>query len=348
MNRHPRRALVLGVGGVVGLGIIEALRLAEKSYWIEAACVSPESPGHLLADAAQLSPYASDSNFVEWLTDVCEKRSIDVVLSGQEDVLEVLAAHKESPGYDEAADAVMGVDALERLKLSRDKLRLSEWLNRQPFPTPSTIGCTDSEAVQDFLTHHPPPWVVKPRFGRGSRGMFTTDEPDRVLSLAGSDEMVVQTYVETDRHEQTVACLCGPDSTLVGSVAFDRVLRDGNTVWARPLPHETPARSLAQEICTRLRVTGPCNLQFRIGTDGVPRLLDVNLRFSSTVGLRALAGFNDVATAVDYWLADPSPQVLVDPQDGVAVRYLVTKWVPQGLHDALARGGRIEPGGPAP
>ena len=88
---QPLNTLVLGVGGNVSQSIQKALALSTLPTRVVAACISAEAAGLYLADRAYISPLARSDEFVPWLLDVCEREKIDVVLSGSELVLEVLA-----------------------------------------------------------------------------------------------------------------------------------------------------------------------------------------------------------------------------------------------------------------
>lgn len=335
------RVLVLAAGDLVGQGIIEALRCAQRPPWIEAACIAAESAGLYLADAAYLSPPAKASDFPRWLAETCVRRQIDVVLAGQEDVVEALALHRRE--VEEACGAVLGVDDHERLCLARDKLRMYEILRRGGFATPATAGCDDAAGVADLISRYEPPWVVKPRFGAGSSGVRPVASTDELSRWEGDGTAILQQFVATDRPELSVACLYDRTRQLVGAVAMERHLGWGTTVWARLLRGETTACSLADRICALLGVTGPCNVQFRAAPDGTLHCHDVNVRFSSTVAVRAQGGFNDAAAAVDMWLGHEAQLSSDEVRQEVAVRSLTTQWHDAGLTSELRAGSAVNP-----
>ena len=45
---------------------------------------------------------------------------------------------------------------------------------------------------------------------------------------------------------------------------------------------------------------GPCNFQFRLDSFGIPRVFEINARFSGTTYMRTLSGFDEVAWSVIY------------------------------------------------
>ena len=335
------RILVLAAGDLVAQGIIQALRCAPRTYWIEAACISAESPGLYLADAAYLSPRASDPDFAAWLAETCARREIRLVLAGQEDVLEALALHRQRIAR--ASGAILGVDDYARLRRARDKLGMYEVLRHHEVPTPETVACDDAAGVAALLERHEAPWVIKPRFGAGSSGVTFLTSRDEFSRWKGDGAVVLQQFVATARPELTVACLTSTSKRLMGALAIERSLDRGTTVWARLQADDTEACSLASRVCEVLGATGPCNVQFRPAADGTLRCHDVNLRFSSTVGLRAQAGFNDAAAAVEMWLGRDAQLSSDAVREDVAVRLLTTQWHDASLTDELRAGATINP-----
>lgn len=335
------RILVLAAGDLVAQGIIEALRCAPRTYWIEAACISAESPGLYLADAAYLSPPAADPDFPAWLAETCARREIDLVLAGQEDVLEALALHRQT--IEGTSGAVLGVDDYSRLRRARDKLAMYEALTQHGVPTPATVACDDAAGAAALIGRYQPPWVIKPRFGAGSCGVTFLSSPDEFSRWEGDGATVLQRFVATDRPELSVACLMSTSKRLMGAVAMERALGRGTSVWARLQAHNTAASSLASRICALLGATGPCNVQFRRAPDGTLCCHDVNLRLSSTVALRAQAGFNDAAAAVEMWLGRDPQLSSAGVREDVAVRMLTTQWHDAGLTGELRAGATINP-----
>lgn len=335
------RVLVLAAGDLVGQGIIQALRCAQRAYWIEAACIAAESPGLYLADAAYLSPLAEDPDFPVWLAEVCARRRIGLVLAGQEEVLAALALHRQQ--IERTSGVVVGVDEYSRLGLAQDKLRIYGALKRAGLPTPATVSCDDAPGVAALIGRHEPPWVVKPRFGGGSSRVTFTSSRDELSRWEGDGAVILQQFVATDRPELTVACLYSRSKQLMGAVAMERKLGSGTTVWAQLLRYDTVACSHASRICELLGVTGPCNVQFLPAPDGTLYCHDVNLRFSSTVALRAQGGFNDAAAAVEMWFGRDPQLSSEEVREDVAVRCLTTQWHDARLTGELRAGGTIDP-----
>ena len=69
---------------------------------------------------------------------------------------------------------------------------------------------------------------------------------------------------------------------------------------------------------------GPCNYQFRM-EDGIPKLLEINPRVSSSTSIRTKFGYNESAMCIGYYLEKRLP-VQPEIRNGRAMRY-ITDWV---------------------
>ena len=111
-------------------------------------------------------------------------------------------------------------------------------------------------------------------------------------ALAGRQSLVVQQHVGHADAEYTAGVIAF-NGVVDAAIVMRRDLRDGNTYRA----FVEPDKGLAEAVIamgSALRPHGPANFQFRLDAAGVPRVFEINARFSGTTPLRALAGFNEV------------------------------------------------------
>ncbi len=329
---RPLNALVLGVGGNVSQSIQKALALGETPVRITAACISASSTGLYMADRAYLSPLARDPEFVPWLLDVCQRERIDVVLSGSEIVLEVVAANAAT--VREQTGAVCVVSPPEILRTGRDKLRACRWLESSGLPVPGYADLADKQAVERLVSQYGFPLVAKPRLGKGSDGVLVLRDGGDLERVLGAEDLalrevverrlapedlILQQYLGRDEDEYTVGCFCDSTGQLSGSIALRRRLHGGTTVSAE-LGAFPDVSDVAEAIVSALGPLGPCNVQLRVH-DGRPIPFEINPRFSGTTALRARLGFNEVEAALRHFvLGEPVPRLCADGS-AVALRY---------------------------
>lgn len=319
-------ALVLGVGGNVSQSIQKAIALSSVPTRVVAACISPDAPGLYLADSAYLSPLAHDDEFVPWLLETCERERIDVILSGSEAVLDVLAPLAQQIRRETGAFSL--VSSPEILRTGRDKLLTCRWLEERGLPVPGYAEVGDQRAVDRLLERCGFPLVAKPRFGKGGDAILRLDD-ERHLGevLRATDmglgrrapDMILQQYLGSDAEEFTAGCFCDADGAVVGTIVMRRALRSGTTVTAE-LGRFPEVREAASAIVAALQPLGPCNVQLRMH-DGRAVPFEINPRFSGTTGVRARMGFNEVDAALRHFVLGEPPPSLADIGSGFALRY---------------------------
>jgi carbamoyl-phosphate synthase large subunit len=110
------------------------------------------------------------------------------------------------------------------------------------------------------------------------------------------------------------------DGQVHASIVLRRDLRDGNTFRAYSGDYPELQRYV-HDIANALRPHGPANFQFRVDAHGVPRLFEINARFSGTTPMRALFGFNEVDMCLRKLLLGDD---IIDPvvRKGTVVRFL--------------------------
>lgn len=350
---RPLSALVLGVGGNVSQSILKALAVAPTPARVVAGCISPSSMGLYAADHAYLSPLARDDDFVPWLMEVCEREAIDVVMSGSEIVLEVLAGHVQA--LHERTGATCVVSSPEVLRTGRDKLLTCRWLESNALPVPPYAPLGDAEAVKRLVGEHGFPLIVKPRLGKGSDGVLTLRDQadlDRIvfaedLSLREVIErrvepadLLLQQHLGSDDDEYTVGCFCDRDGQLQGTIALRRRLLGGTTVAAE-LGDYPEVRRVAADIVSALAPAGPCNVQLRLH-EGRPIPFEINPRFSGTTALRARLGFNEVDAALRHFaLGEPVPPLKAEGEV-VALRYWNEIYVSSSVEAELLSSGQLD------
>jgi carbamoyl-phosphate synthase large subunit len=101
-------------------------------------------------------------------------------------------------------------------------------------------------------------------------------------------------------------------------VTMRRDLKDGNTYRAYVVP-DSPFDPFLADVARRLRGHGPLNFQFRVA-GGVPKIFEINARFSGTTPMRAHAGFNEVDRLLRHvLLGEPVPHASL--REIVVLRY---------------------------
>lgn len=299
------KVLVTGAGALLGQGVIKSLRLAKSGYHIIAADPSPHAVGLYWADSAYLIPLAAAPDYLDKLRQILRKERPDIVLIGTDVELMIFALHKVM--LESEFNTHIIVSPPEVIRIADDKWLTYEFLKSNGFPYPRSAL---PDGSNDLLRDCGFPLIVKPRIGARSVGVHLVDN-DKELSMALQTvrDPIIQECVATSSDEYT----CGitlADGCVMATVTMRRDLRDGNTYRAYVEPH-TPFEKSLEEIAIKLGGFGPLNFQFRLAHN-IPKIFEINARFSGTTPLRAYAGFNEVDAIIRKTVLGesiPAPQL---------------------------------------
>ncbi len=317
--REPQLiAVVTGVGALIGQGIIRSLRLAAPHVRIIGVDRSDDSPGPDWCDEFQKKPQIpeSDPNYTTFWNALLTNSNADIVFPGIDVDCWFLADHRSV--LPRSATLIINSEPLNRL--CRDKWAFYEATRALPVNViPTRLASTTPPTAPEWQ----PPFVVKDRFGSGSRGMSIAQNQDELaatLSRIRLEDFIVQPYIGTDDAEFTAAAFGLGDGSSSQPIVFRRRLSTmGNTAAAVVVTEPAIEEAIAQ-LSKVFRPVGPTNYQFRKDRKGF-RLLEINPRLSSSSSLRTLFGFNEVEMCIEFFIHGRRP-AHVTIQEGRAWRYL--------------------------
>jgi len=314
----PCNVLVTGVGAIIGQGIIKSLRNSHYVVRVVGIDRSDQSPGPSLCDVFYKKPACdeNESSYLDFWLQVLKTEKIDVVLPGLEVDVFFLDQHRE---FFEHHGTPVVLNRTELIALSSDKWLMGETLERHGLPKiPSAIPETWNDALNAL---GPPPFLLKPRKGNGSRGIvLLCDEPDflywRTKIKCG---WMLQRIVGTEREEYTVGLFGFGDGTALEPIIFRRRLSGaGNTMEAKVVK-DLVIEQTTTVLTELFRPLGPTNYQFRKEGE-IAYLLDLNPRFSSSNSIRTAFGYNEAEMSLDYFLCGNEP-LTPKIRQGIAWRY---------------------------
>ncbi|WP_150291991.1 ATP-grasp domain-containing protein [Sphingobium estronivorans] len=325
------KILVTGAGAVLGQGIIKSLRQSTLDCALIAADPNPLSSGLYWADAAYRLPFANDPAFGDRIHELLDRERPDVVLVGTDVELSYFAAERHR------IEALFRTHILVSdprvVAIADDKLETARFFESVGLPHPASACAEDQEAVDALVGSIGFPLIVKPRIGARSVGVsLVNDRVELAQALEGRSGLVVQECVGDPDCEYTASTLVF-DGDVQASIVMRRDLRDGNTYRAYTGDYpdlNEQVRTLGQA----LQPYGPANFQFRLDDQGVPRVFEINARFSGTTPLRAMAGFNEVEMCVRKLLYG-TPIAQPPVRSGVILRHLDEMFVPHDRIDAV-------------
>ena len=295
--QSPVRVAITGVSGDVGLGALKGIKQGLRNVWVLGIDAGADCAGFRFADAAMRLPLVADPTYVDALIDALKQHRIQLLIPGVDPEVVILARERER------IEACSGCRVLVAdrtfVECCSDKLRTAQWLESLNLPAPCTW---DPDALSDAkIRRLPRPLVAKPRKGSASKGVRTLHSQEDLDDFVAErpDGYCLQAFIEG--LEYTCGLLFDKDGVLRDWICMERTLFGGRTVRATTAVVDS-IEELIAGFAARVSVTGPINLQLRIGSDGVPYVFEINPRLSGSTAMRVAVGFNDPARIVNHWI----------------------------------------------
>ena len=164
-DRRPTRPVVLvtGAGGPAGVAVIRALR--GVGHRVIAADADSSAVGFRLADEFARVPRADDPAFAESLLKVAARSGAVALIPTVAEELRPLHAAAGQLGDAGIATWLPHPWSVEHCV---DKWLFYELMTKHGIPVPATSRWSEGGI--------PGPWIVKPRFGRGSRDVYEVND----------------------------------------------------------------------------------------------------------------------------------------------------------------------------
>ena len=302
--------LVTGAGGAAGVAVLQALR--ERGVTVVGADADEMATGLRLADRSSTLPRSDDPAFIEAVVKLAVHTGAGALIST---VAEEMVALNE--GSDELAAAGIStwLPPAAGVRSCIDKWEFAQVVQNCGVSFPAT--------ALGLSTKVPGPWIIKPRFGRGSRDVHRVDA---FAELAFMQQHVPEPIVQTRLHgmEFTVDALIDRDGSLAAAVPRWRLeTKAGISSKGRTFRDEQLVAQV-EKLLSVLQLTGPANVQgFVTSEDGTAVFVEVNPRFSGGLPLSLAAGADLVGEYLRGVVGMPIRRDRLRYQSGVMMtRYL--------------------------
>jgi carbamoyl-phosphate synthase large subunit len=306
------RVLVTGAGGAAGVAVVRAL-MADGNE-VVAADPDPLAAGCHLAPQHVTLPYATDETFASAVLDAVQHHDVDAVICTVAEEMPALDLVVEALA---AAGAPIWISPAAAVIDCTDKARFAERTTGAGLPVPrwSLGGAADL----------PGPWVVKPRFGRGSRDVHLVDDRAALAAaLRETPDPIVQTRCRG--REFTVDALVDRDGAVAGLVPRWRLETKSGISTKGKTFSDPRVSTLVERTVAATGVRGACNLQGFVDDDtGDVWLIEVNPRFSGGLPLSLAAGADLVGEFLRGTLGLPIRSERLVHRDGVVMTRHLTE-----------------------
>jgi predicted ATP-grasp superfamily ATP-dependent carboligase len=245
-------------------------------------------------------PAAAPAAFVDAIQNTIKMNDITVVMPMTDVTTMVLIQHRET-----LAPAKLGCASADSYEQLTNKMKLMQIASELGIPVPSTHVAHSAAEVIHFSQEQPFPQVLKPgrsRYISGGRIYATR------VRIASSFEELKAILKESPWLDHDIPCLVqqyipghgagvfalSNGSRVVAWFAHRRIREKpptgGVSVLCESVPVDTMMRQYAQLLLASAKWIGPAMVEFRVGSDAVPYLMEVNGRFWGSLQLAINSG----------------------------------------------------------
>ena len=278
---HSTTVLVSGVGGAAGVAVLRALQ--DRGHRVVGVDSDPDAVGLALADESHVVPRSDDPHFLAALLRVVTVSSAQAMICTVAEEYAALSGAKEY--LDEAGVRTL-MPSAGTVATCLDKWAFHQAMTAAGLPVPAT-GLGKADGV-------PGPWIVKPRFGRGSRDVHVVPNQTRLrTALASTPQPLVQTQL-TGR-EFTADVLVDASGAVLTVCPRWRLETKGGISTKGETFADDEVANVVSLVVKATGLVGPANVQGFVAEDGGVTIHEVNPRFSGGLPLTLHAGA-DVVT----------------------------------------------------
>lgn len=273
---HPTTVLVTGAGGPAGVAVIRALLAA--GHHPVALDADPAAVGLRLTEESHVVPRFDDPSYLAALVRAATVSSAQAMICTVAEEYPVLVpAH---PYLEESGLRTL-MPSRGTVEACLDKWAFAGLMAAAGLPGPAT-GIGSAEGI-------PGPWVVKPRFGRGSRDVHLVATATRLRALLGIvPDPIVQTQL-TGR-EFTADALVDASGAVVSVSPRWRLETKAGISTKGETFHDEEVVNVCSLVLKAVDLVGPANVQGFVAADGGVVVHEVNPRFSGGLPLTLYAG----------------------------------------------------------
>lgn len=278
------KVLVTGVGGPAGRNVVSH----SPETWEIVACDADSRAETRLASLGRTIsrfytvPYArEEKRFIKAVKDIVSREKIDLIIP---------TVDEELVTFSKNTVPLAGVNVMnsprETVEACNDKYLFYERFRDHGF-APRYVVTNKRDDLKEFAKEK---ILMKPRIGRGSRGIRKFENADEI-----PDELINRNNVFCEYlpgYEYTADVLCDLDGNPVVIMPRKRLeVHNGVCVKGKMERNHKIIRNI-EKMCRVLKFIGPINIQFKLDSGGKPKLVEANPRFSGGLPITIKAGVN--------------------------------------------------------
>lgn len=300
--------LLTGAGGAAVPGLIKHLQ-SLGGYRVLAADMDGHAAGLYLAEKGFVIPAGDSNEFLPSIRSICLQEKVNVFMPLVDEEL-LVSLELEGEGVTVLLPRPAFVENCLDKYLLMQKLKLAG------------ISMPDTRLASDDLSKIDYPAIVKPRKGRGSRGIGIIHSQSELAKFFEKtpyqmEDLIVQTYI--DGLEFTVSVTVWRDGAVQAVVPKEIICKKGITRLA-VTRRNSSIDVLCRAVQNSLQADGPFNVQLVVDKKTQePFIFEINPRYSTTVSLTIAAGVDEVGALIRQAVGQDGPRVQNEWREGVVL-----------------------------
>lgn len=257
--------------------IIEYLKsaLTKIGGKVIAADCDTKAPALYFADKYEIVPRINNEDYITTVLEICKKHDVKGIISLIDPELEVLAKNKAK--FDEE-EIKLVLSPLKMVEISFDKQRTFNYLQSLSIPAVPTFEHFDDVVKLIENQELKFPFVVKPRKGSASQGIFVvTNMAELENAFNSSTDMIIQPFFK-DKEFGIDVYIDLIDKHLVDMFIKEKIaMRAGETDKSISV-HNKEIEKLVIDFVSKTDFTGPIDIDCFM-KDGKYYISEINPRF---------------------------------------------------------------------
>lgn len=312
---EKKTVLITGIGGNVGQGVLRNIKSLDLGVKIIGIDIANFTAGNHLCDFTYVVPYSYLDDYIPAIQRIIEQENVQLIIPTTDYEIYYLSLHQS------VLKAKVIASHPETAKIYLDKYLT--YIHHKALDISFSKSWLPSEfqnEIEDI--------IVKPREGRGSRGIHINPQNPRGFS----DDFVIQPLHKGV--EITTAFYVKKDGSLHGLFTMERELVNGATSKSKTVKkYDDQLTIIIKKMIQDKGLVGSINLQSIVNHKGEVIPFEVNCRISGTNSIRHNLGFQDVKYTLQEYLFDQEPDE-VNTIDGIAVRLLYDVVYPNATNES--------------
>jgi carbamoyl-phosphate synthase large subunit len=337
--------IITAAGGIIAQGIIKSLKLANISahsklrYRIITTDVNTRAAGLYRSDLGILVPPSTSSGYIKTLIRLVDDEKIDAIYPGSDEELLVIGKAKKK--IEQETKAKVLTSPVDVLITARDKWKTFLFLSQNNLPAAKSALPEHCESIiQEFGF----PLVVKPREGYGSLHFYLVKDKQELnyyinkIQTAGWHP-IIQEYLNGDIEFTSGVTVDESGSQVMSSISIKKTIKNGQTYKAH-IDDFKDIRRDSESVALKLGARGAVNIQAKLTEGGLPKVFEINPRFSATCPMRSAAGINEPDIVFRNTCLGEAIKI-PDYQKLLCLRYWNELYIPIPTYELFCKEGKI-------